>query len=512
MSGMSVRDKLAQLIVVRLGSDVPPKRSAEEDEERVARLLEVCPIGGLALFNGAYAETPATLERLQRLSGVPLLVGADMERGAGQQLRPFPLMPHAMAFDALGPDAAEAVFEFARLAGLTARAAGVQVTFGPVADVNSDPRNPIVSTRAFSAEPRRVAELAAAYVRGCREAGILATAKHFPGHGDTHEDSHDGVPTVEVEREVLDRRELAPFRGAIAAGVPLIMTAHVRFPALDPSGMPATFSQPIATRLLREELGFGGAVITDSLLMEGAKIGFVNEGELAIAALSAGADILLDVAEPLSTLDALESAAQVERIAPERIEESFQRMQRLKSAAFDQRAASGALDSQECRHRTQQLALDVARRATVVLKDDRGLLPLRRDCSLYAVLIDPFERPRNMPLPPLGEFLREQFSTVEYSAIGAEPTAEELASIHSSAMKAAQTLVAFVVKPAAWYRFGLPPALQAWLQRLAAARPVVAACLGSPRGLESLGGAAVHICTYSDVPASQQALVERLRA
>lgn len=508
---LSLREKLAQLIIVRLGSDMPPKRTAEEDEHRVAQLLEACPLGGLVLFNGTYDQTPATLDRLQRLSRIPLLVGADLERGAGQQLRPFPLFPHAMAFDALGDEAASAVREFAKLAGQTSRAAGVHITFSPVSDVNSDPRNPIISTRAFSSDPRRVAELAAMLVEGSREAGMLSCAKHFPGHGDTHEDSHDAVPGVDAALEQLHQRELAPFRAAIAAGVPLVMTAHVRYPALDPTGVPATFSRPIITGLLRRELGFQGAVITDSLLMDGAKIGFSSEGELALAALNAGVDILLDLAEPLETLAFLEAAVESGRLPMSRVDESFERVMRLKDEVFqDDGGEAPAFDPADNRDRTAALAINTARRAAVLVSGGAGLLPFRSDRTLAAVLIDPFQRPRNMPPPPLGDLLRKRFSQVEYFEFGAEPAAEQLAAARRACLAADQALAAFVVKPAAWYKFGLPPQFRQWLQELAAARPLVAACLGAPQGLEPLAGAAAQICTFSDVPASQQALVELL--
>src|SRR5262249_47302223 len=154
-----LRERLAQLMMVRIGSNMPPVRTVEEDEERVARLLAECPVGGLVMFNGSFAETPRTLERLQRLGRYPLLIPPDLERGAGQQPAGFPLFPHAMAFDALGAGAAEAVRRYGELTGAASRAAGVHIPFAPVADVNSDPRNPIIATRAFGADPHRVAEL-----------------------------------------------------------------------------------------------------------------------------------------------------------------------------------------------------------------------------------------------------------------------------------------------------------------------------------------------------------------
>jgi beta-N-acetylhexosaminidase len=504
-----LRDKLAQLMFVRIGSNLPPVKTVEEDEARVAALLESCPLGGLIVFNGSYADTPATLARLQRQTRYQLLVSSDLERGAGQQLRGYPLFPHAMAFDALGSGAGEAVFKFAELTGQTSRAAGVHITFGPVADVNSDPRNPIISTRAFSADSKRAAELAAEFVRGCNAAGFLSAAKHFPGHGNTHEDSHHALPTVDATREEMTAREFPPFQSSIAAGVPLIMSAHVRYPALDPTGAAATLSKPILTDLLRNEFGFQGAVVSDSLLMEGVKVGSANEGELALKALNAGVDILLDLADPVGTLAALEQAVAVGKLAEIRVEEALARVLKLKAAAFGCQPAA-PFDEAENRRQTEAMALDVARRATVVSKQTGDLLPFTPEKSLCAVLVNPFPLPSNAEPPPLGKMLAEKFPRLEYVELGAEPSDAELARIAELAASTDQLLAAFVVKPAAWHRFGLPPRLRDWLQSLVARRPTVIACLGAPQGLDPLAAAPVQICTFSDVPVSQAALVERL--
>lgn len=510
-AGLPLRDKLAQLMFVRIGSNLPPVRTVEEDEQRVAKLLDACPIGGLILFNGTYVSTPQTLARLQARSRFPLLISADLERGVGQQLRGYPLFPHAMAFDALGDGAADAVFRFAELTGQASRAAGVHITFGPVADVNSDPRNPIISTRAFSSDSQRAAELAAAFVRGCTAGGLLSTAKHFPGHGNTHEDSHHALPTVDAARDEIRRRELPPFEAAIAANVRLVMTAHVRYPSLDPTGAAATLSRPILTELLRHGLNFEGAVVSDSLLMEGVKVGCANEGELALKALNAGVDILLDVADPVTAIDALMAAVANGDLSEARVEEALARVNRLKTVVFDfDNSRDQPFGEVQNRRETDALALDIARRAVTLFKNDGGLLPFRPERTTCAVLVNPFPLPSNAEPPPLGKMLSERFSNIHYVELGADPPEAQLEEVRHAAMTAEQFLAAFVVKPAAWHRFGLPPRLRDWLQGLAAARPTVAACLGAPQGLEPLSAAAVQICTFSDVPVSQQALVERL--
>ena len=320
----------------------------EEDAERIESLLGECAIGGLLLFNGRQDATAQTLAHLQCLSKYPLLVAADIERGVGQQLRGETLFPHAMAFSALGDDAEQHVHEFARLTGLAARTNGIHISFSPVADVNVDPRNPIIATRSFGSDPQRVSKLVSAYIAGCKAGGLLATAKHFPGHGNTHEDSHHALPTVKASREEMETCELTPFKAAITAEVPLIMTAHVRYPGLDPSGTPATLSKPILVDLLRGSLGFQGVVASDSLLMEGVKSQSQNPGELALKTLLAGVDLLLDVEDPLSTLAALESAVANGHLSIERVDEAYQRVCDLKqqAAAADTVSESHAIYSQ----------------------------------------------------------------------------------------------------------------------------------------------------------------------
>ena len=248
-ANISLREKIAQLVFVRIGSNLPPVRTAEQDEERVAKLLDECPVGGLLLFNGG-PEIKQTLERLQKRSTVPLLVAADIERGVGQQVKGYTLFPHAMAFGTMNEsDGNSALRSFAQILAHESRDAGIHITFSPVADVSTNPRNPIIVTRAFSDDVERVSQLVSLFVNEVQSRGIHATAKHFPGHGDTEKDSHDSLPTVARSREQLAACELKPFQAAMDAGCELIMTAHVAYPALDPSGTPATLSPVILQNL-----------------------------------------------------------------------------------------------------------------------------------------------------------------------------------------------------------------------------------------------------------------------
>jgi beta-glucosidase-like glycosyl hydrolase len=507
LGSLTLRERLAQLMVVRLGSDIPPVRTADDDAGRVAGLLEECPVGGLLLFNGRHATTPAVLAGLQASSRVPLLVMADVERGYGQQLRPWPLMPHAMAFERLGGGAAEAVREFGELTAVAARRGGVHVINAPVADVHSDPANPIIATRAFSSDPLRAGELAAAFVAGCAAGGGRAVAKHFPGHGDTREDSHHALPAVTVSADVLDARELVPFRAAVAAGVPLIMTAHVRYPALDPGGVPATLSAAILQDVLRRDLGFAGAVVSDSLLMAGVRDVAASEGELCLRALLAGVDLLLDVEQPAAAVAVLEAAVRAGELPLVRVDEAAARMAALKQQVFDPACGSesrfASADEPSLRAATQALADRVAA-AAVEVHDPRDLLPLDPTRSLAAVLVNPYRSHIDAQMPPLAAALQQHFSRCEFMEMRGSEPAEAWRSLTNRCLAAEQVLVAIVVKPAAWHRFGLAAGVDAWLRDLAGQRPVILAALGC--SIPDIPPVAAWIIALSDVPASQEAV------
>ncbi|MEN0111506.1 MAG: glycoside hydrolase family 3 N-terminal domain-containing protein, partial [Planctomycetota bacterium] len=506
-------ERLAQLLMVRIGSNLPPIKRVHEDEARVAAQLAECPFGGLLLFNGVWPDARAALDRLQAASPTPLLVASDIERGAGQQVAALTLFPHQRAFVDL-PDAAAAVERFCEITAREARAAGIHVTFGPVADANTNPRNPIIATRAFGDDPAGAGRLAAAYVRAAEAAGLATCAKHFPGHGDTHQDSHDAMPRVDAPAEMLRQRELPPFREAIAAGVSMLMTAHVEYPALDPSGKPATLSRPILVDLVRGELGFSGVVCSDSLLMAGVRDRFESEGELALACLLAGVDLLLDVAEPAATVEALARAAAEGRLPAERIDEAFGRVWALKTKALQ--ASDPALPTDEELSAAGAESLRVATDAIrVAARPDAAGWPLDPATGVTCVVLKPHHRPTDPAEQPLAAALRERFAEVAYFETGPEVSPTLADDIHRATPAGRPLVVAMIVKPAAWHAFGLTPDQDALVQQLL--RPelleggqAVLACLGVENALDPYASAGVRLVTHSDVPASQHALAARL--
>ena len=278
-------------------------------------------VGGFIIFGGTVESVRRLTSDLLRRAERPLLLASDLERGAGQQIEGLTEFPPPLALAAL--DDAAAVRWVASVTAREARAVGINWVFAPVADLDVVPENPIVQTRAFGAEPQRVATMVRNWVEGCQAAGALACAKHFPGHGRTTVDSHVTLPVVDASRETLEGEDLVPFGIAVEAGVASLMTAHVAFPGLDPEGLPATLSSRILGDL-RGRLGFDGLVVTDALIMDGALVGR-RESDAALEAIRAGVDVLLYPNDPRRVCDALEQAVGAGTLPRDRLAQSLKR-------------------------------------------------------------------------------------------------------------------------------------------------------------------------------------------
>jgi beta-glucosidase-like glycosyl hydrolase len=285
-------------------------------------------VGGFIVGVGPSYSTASFLNELQGGSKVPLLMTADLEWGPGTRLRGATVLPINMAIGAAG--APSLAYEAGRITGLEARAAGLHVAYAPVADVNVNPRNPVINTRAYGGDAALVSARVVEFVRGARSAGLLTVAKHFPGHGDTEVDSHIDLPIIHVDRRRADVVELVPFRAAVDAGVAGVMSAHIAFPALAGDSTPATLSHRLMTGLLQEELGFRGLVITDALDM-GAIVRRYGKREAAVLALEAGADILLMPPELAPAVEAVVAAVESGRVTESRIDHSVRKLLRAKA-------------------------------------------------------------------------------------------------------------------------------------------------------------------------------------
>jgi beta-glucosidase-like glycosyl hydrolase len=259
--------------------------------------------GGFILFGGRPESVRTLTAELRKRAGRPLLIAADLERGAGQQFPGLTEFPPPAALAAL--DDPEVIRAAATTTALEALDLGVNWVLAPDSDLDIEPANPIVQTRSFGSDAKLVGVATALWVQACQEAGALACIKHFPGHGRTTRDSHDEVPSVDADRDTLESTDLVPFRMGVLANVATVMTGHLRVPALDPTGTPATFSAPML-RFLREELGFGGLIVTDALMM-GAAVQDAA-GNPAVRALGAGCDLLCYPADPKAAYDAIAEA------------------------------------------------------------------------------------------------------------------------------------------------------------------------------------------------------------
>ena len=373
------------MMPILIGDYAPEGTSAGR---RARALVEDHQVGGIIISVGSPTEVAAKLNWLQSLSSLPLLIGSDLEAGAGFRfdgvvhaptniwLGGATRFPALMAVGASGDPGM--AYEMGRVTALEARAIGVHVPFAPVLDVNNNPENPVINVRSFGEDPGRVAELGAAFVRGMQDHGAIATAKHFPGHGDTDVDSHLDLPVIRVSRERMDSVELLPFRRAVGVGLGAVMTAHITVPEITGARAPATLAPEVLTSLLRDDMGFGGLVFTDAMDMAAVDRMF-ERGEAAVRALEAGSDVILMPPDLAAARAGIVAAVQSGRLSEDRIDRSVRRILRAKQSLGLDRRRTVDLDGV----RTvvgvqphQAVARRVADRSVTVLKDERGLLPL----------------------------------------------------------------------------------------------------------------------------------------
>ena len=512
---MSLDEKIGQLFAVwAYGSFLSTE---SQDYRDLLRDVEEKHIGSFAIQTqgsplgverSQVYPTAILVNTLQKHAKIPLLVGADFERGTGMRIDEGTSFPFPMAVAAGGRP--EDAYTVGKITALEARAVGVPWIFAPDSDVNSNPENPIINTRSFGEDPARVSEFVAAFVRGVEENGGLATAKHFPGHGDTSTDSHLDLPTVNSDLAHLDSVELPPFRAAIAAGVGSIMTAHLSVPALeaDPN-VPATMSPKIMTDLLRHQLGFDGLVVTDALDMGGVTVRY-PPGEVAVRSILAGADVLLVPPVLDAALQAVRDAVASGRIPMSRIDEAVTRVLRAKaqlglnkSKLVDLDALARNFDRPEF----DSTALEIAGRGITVLRDDQHILPLDSTKPQRVLLVavsgdnDPY------PAGNLENEIRwrvDSLPTVRMDTRFVRADTVKLPSPDSYDVAIAAIFVRVADRKGS---IGLPDDEAAVVDRLiAAGKPVVVASFGSPYLAERFPAAKTWIAAFSTVDIAQRAL------
>ncbi|MEJ7606084.1 MAG: glycoside hydrolase family 3 N-terminal domain-containing protein [Bryobacteraceae bacterium] len=383
---MTLRDKVAQLVLIATYGETLSSRSSQF--RKYVHAVRDLRVGGLIVVNRVVGGTvrsaepiamAAFLNRMQRLAKVPLIVGADFERGASMRVSGTTKFPHLMAYGAAGD--LSLTRELGEATAREARALGVHWVFAPVADVNNNPDNPIINIRSFGENPADVAAHVKAFIEGAQAANqrVLLTVKHFPGHGDTSVDSHMGLPSITADRDRMNNLELVPFRAAIEARVDAVMTAHLSVPAVEKEGLPSTVSKPVLTGLLRNELKFAGLIVTDAMDMQGLTKQFPG-GEAAVRAIEAGADVLLMPPNPEAAIASIVDAVHHGRISARRIDQSVNRVLAAKMRVGLQRQAIVDLDKVSDELESSDFAEQAERaaeKAVTLVKNEKTEVPLK---------------------------------------------------------------------------------------------------------------------------------------
>src|SRR6202790_4882838 len=417
---MSVEEKVGQLLFTTYHGSFTPMDSAayaqmmhDVEELHVGGFINVTQGSPLGFLKSQAYPSAVLSNQLQAKSKLPLLIGADFERGTAMRLDEGTSFPTAMAVAAAGNP--KDAYTMGKITVLEARAAGIQWIYAPDADVNSNPGNPIINTRSFGENPDRVSEFVTEFIRGVQENGGLATAKHFPGHGDTTADSHIDLPVVTADRGRLEKLELVPFRAAIAAGVASIMTGHLNVPALEPDpNTPATLSSNILTDLLRKQLGFQGLVVTDAMDMGGITVRYAP-GDAAVRAFLAGADALLMPPVPDAAFESLQAAVKEGKISQERLDASVRRLLEAKARLGLQNNRLVDLNHLNEVFGTvsrQSESQEISDRGITLLRDIPHRLPLDGTKPTRAVLICLYADPEPYPGEDLERELRTRFDSL----------------------------------------------------------------------------------------------------
>ena len=510
LEGMSLTEKAAQMVMVRVFG-----RYGHPDSAGYRALIEAVDdlaVGGVIVFDSDLETIPRLLDELQTAAEVPLLVSADLERGMDFRVqRGVVSLPYAMAFGATrSEDAARFLGEVTAREG---RALGIHWAFAPVVDVNNNPGNPVINLRSFGEDSDLVSRLGVAFIAGLAEGGMLSTAKHFPGHGDTAIDSHVSLPTIGVDRARLDAVELPPFRRAIEAGVDSVMLAHVAVPAVDPSGAPATLSPPLAVDLLRGELGFDGLMVTDAMEMGG--VGSVWVGAATVRAIQAGADVVLLPPDTRVAIQSIVRAVEEGQLDEARIDASVARVLETKARLGLHRERfvdRGALTRDVARPEDLARAAEIARASVTLVRNEGGVLPLAAEEPnrvLHLVMSGSASRPVNGSVVT-GE-LRSRQVEHRTHVLGAEVAATTARRIVATVADGDYTHVlvsAYARVPWSPSRPALPATHRALLDELTAGEtPVIVAAFGSPYLLSEVLGADAYLCTYGWPTVSQRAAV-----
>jgi beta-glucosidase-like glycosyl hydrolase/CubicO group peptidase (beta-lactamase class C family) len=516
---MTLHEKIGQMLMVPFFGEFTSTESPaykellhQIDDNSVGGLIIATNRGPLGLRRSQVYPTVALLNDLQRASNVPLLVGADFENGTRMRLEEGTSLPSPMAIAATGDP--KLAYEAGRALAIEARAAGVQWIFAPDADVNSNPANPIINVRSFGEDPREVSRYVSEYVRGIEENGAIATAKHFPGHGNVSVDSHLALASVPGTRAELEKTELVPFRAAIDAGVGSVMPGHLEVAAFEKTpGTPATLSKSILTGVLRDQMQFRGLIVTDAMEMGGVTSRY-DAGEAAVRAVEAGEDVILMSPAPDAAIAAIERAVQSGRIPEKRIDESVLRILSAKERLGLNRNAlidMDRLNQTFAAPATMALSQSIADRGVTLLRDANGTLPLDPSRKLRVLLVSLSGDPDANPGETIEPELRRQFGSMQ--VLRADTRFSGVANLKLPSVESYDMAIAalFVRVADGKGNVGLPEDQRAFVNQLVAAgKPVVVAAFGSPYLIGAFPNAKTWLAEFATSDVAQRAAARAL--
>jgi len=478
---LSLREKIAQLVQIRVPGKFLNNQSPEFQE--IKDQITQYHVGGIVLFSGDVYESAILINKLQELSTLPLIVAADFERGLSFRIENATSFPWTMAIGATGSE--EYSYRQGLITGEESRALGVHWIFAPVVDVNNNPANPVINIRSFGEDPELVSRLGAAFIRGARKAGVLTTAKHFPGHGDTATDSHLGLAVIESGLDRLQAVEFVPFKSAIEAGVDSIMTAHVAVPQVtgNPS-LPATLSPRILTDILRNTLNFGGIVVTDALEMGGITNTYWG-GQAAVLAVKAGADVLLLPPDAGVAINEVERAVNRGDISEARIDQSVRRILDAKRRMGLHRSRTieiSRIEQVVASPQSQELAQEIADRSITAINDEQKLLPVSPLSStrIFSLVLAPGLE--SSPGAVFQSELRKRFLSVRTAWANERISEGLLADIDGAAANSDLIVCSTLARLTSGQNtIAIPESQQLILEKLAASgKPVIWVAFGNP--------------------------------
>jgi len=510
LDSLPLRSRVAQLVMPW----IPGTYAAADDPGflKARAWVDSLQVGGIIASIGSPLDIAAKVNLLQEASALPLLIAADLEGGSAMRFVGGTAFPTNMGVAATGRELD--AYQMGRITAIEGRAVGIHLDFAPVADVNNNADNPIINTRSFGEDPATVATLVAAEVDGLQQHGMLATAKHFPGHGDTGTDSHISLPVIDQAWSRLDSVELVPFRAAIKAGVAAVMSAHIALPQVDSGQVrPATLTPSILTGVLRDSLGFDGLVVTDALDMGGIVKGY-GAGESAVLALLAGADILLQPSDPGAAIDAVVAAVEQGRVSEDRLNASVRRVLELKQrlGLFHRRTVP--LDSIPAHVGTaehQAIARDVTARSLVLVRDSGGVVAGLRGGPQAVSMLTYADDPGSSLGATLAGGLRAAGYQVTTFRLYPSSGPASLDSARAVLAQSPVALVAASVRVSAWSgTIALPDQVAALVDSTARQRPTVLVSFGSPYLLRQSPGVQGYLLAWAGRAINEQAVTAAL--